>query len=291
MQLYTAVVPGGYVQLVNRLASGLDIRMDHVVSEIAYGPQGESVSTNQGQFNAPYAIVTLPHGVLSAGSVSFSPPLPAWKQGAIRRLHTGLSNKTYLLFPSKFWNPEPDTLGRIAETQEARWSTWINFYKYDGIPLLMVFNHSDYCARARSDERYGGDGRRDGGVAQVVRPRHPRPRGHARSRWASDPFAQGTIAHVPPGASSNDYTLMGMPVGPLRFAGDSTTPDFPTLVFGAYMTGVQQAGQILSELGLGNPQPAATASSSVAPQAPPAVDQALAAPRPPAGRRAWARPR
>jgi hypothetical protein len=58
---------------------------------------------------------------------------------------------------------------------------------------------------------------------------------------------------------------MGMPVGRLRFAGDSTTPDFPTLVIGAYMTGVQQAGQILSELGLENAQPAATARSSRAP--------------------------
>jgi hypothetical protein len=34
---------------------------------------------------------------------------------------------------------------------------------------------------------------------------------------------------------------MGLPVGPLRFAGDSTEPDFPTLVFGAYLSGVREA--------------------------------------------------
>src|SRR4029077_4697717 len=50
VQLYTAVFPQGYLQLVNLLASGLDIRLDHAVSAISYGPQGVSVATNQGQF-------------------------------------------------------------------------------------------------------------------------------------------------------------------------------------------------------------------------------------------------
>jgi hypothetical protein len=258
--LYSSVFPGGYVQLVNRLASGLDIRMDHVVSEIAYGPSGVTVATNHGQFTAPHAIVTLPHGVLSGGTVKFSPPLPAWKQGAIQRLHTGLSNKTYLRFPAPFWDPRPNTLGRIAETTESRWSTWINFYKLTGQPVLMAFNHGDYAhaLEGMTETQVMDD------AMQVLRKQYgrgiPDPLGIQRSRWASDPFSQGTIAHVPPGASGDDYDLMGQPVGPLRFSGDSTSRDFPTLVFAAYMTGVQEAGEVLSLLGLGSP-PAPSATS------------------------------
>jgi monoamine oxidase len=261
VMLYSSVFPGGYVQLVNRLANGLDIRMGHVVSEIAYGPSGVAVTTNHGQFTAPHAIVTLPHGVLSGGSVAFSPPLPAWKQGAIRRLHTGLSNKTYLRFPAPFWDPRPNTLGRIAETPESRWSTWINFYKLEGVPILMAFNHGDYAhALEAMSETQVMDA-----AMQVLRKQYgrgiPDPLGVQRSRWASDPFAQGTIAHVPPGSSGDDYALMGQPVGPVRFAGDSTSRDYPTLVFAAYMTGVQEAAQVLALLGLGGPSSPGAAST------------------------------
>jgi monoamine oxidase len=255
VQLYTAVFPQGYVQLVNRLAMGLDIRLNHVVSAISYGPQGVSVATNQGQFTAPYAVVTLPHGVLSSGAVEFSPPLPAWKQGAIQRIHTGLSDKLYLRFPSVFWNPAPNTLGRIAETEESPWSTWINFYKLAGVPMLMVFNHADYALQleAMTDTEVTDT------AMQVLRKQYgrsiPDPIGMQRSKWAADPFANGTVPHTPPGASGNDYALMGMPVGPLGFAGDSTTDEVPTLVFGAYLTGQREANRILTAMGLRPPQP------------------------------------
>ncbi len=253
VMLYTSVFPRGYVQLVNHLAAGLDIRMGHVVSDIVYGPHGVTVVTNQGEFNAPYAVVTLPHGVLRSGSVAFTPELPAWKQAAIERLHTGVSDKTYIRFPSVFWNPQPDSLGRIAETSESRWSTWINFYKYEKVPLLMSFNHDKYALQLESmSETQVMDA-----AMTVLRKQYgrtiPDPLGIQRSRWGADPFAHGTIAHVPPGATSDDYELMGMPVGPLGFAGDSTTSLYPTLVFGAYLTGQREGARILSNMENGSP--------------------------------------
>ncbi len=253
VQLYTDVFPKGYAQLVHYLAAGLDIRLDHVVREIAYGSHGVTVSTSQGQYQAPYAIVTLPHGVLHSGSVTFSPPLPPWKLGAIQRLHTGLSDKFYLRFPRLFWDPQPDTLGRIAETSESHWSTWLNFYKYTGgIPMLMVFNRSAY---ARQLEGMSDTQVMDTAMA-VLRKQYgstiPDPISMQRSKWASDPFACGTLPHIPPGSSGADYGLMGQPVGPLRFAGDSTIEDFPTLVMGAFLSGVREAGQVQDLLRLGD---------------------------------------
>jgi monoamine oxidase len=251
VQLYTDVFPNGYVQLVNYLARGLDIRLNHKVSEIAYGPEGVTVATNQGSFQAPYAIVTLPHAILHRDAVTFAPDLPAWKRGAIRRLHTGLSDKFYLRFPRLFWDPEPNTLGRIAETSESHWSTWLNFYKYTGIPMLMVFNRDEYAHRLEgmSDTQVI-----DAAMA-VLRKQYgsriPDPVGMQRSAWAMDPFARGTLPHVPPGASGADYELMGQPVGSLRFAGDATNADFPGLAMGAFLSGVREAGQVAALLGLG----------------------------------------
>ena len=249
VQLYLAVFPQGYVQLVKLLAQGLDIRMNHVVREIAYGPDWVSVTTNQGTFQAPYAIVTLPHGVLRRNTVTFCPELPAWKRCAIGRLHTGLSDKFCFRFPHRFWNPEPDTLGRIAETKDMHWSTWLNFYKYtSGIPLLMVFNRSEYALalEGMSDTQVIDT------AMSVLRRQYgrsiPDALGMQRSHWHADRFASGTIAHVPPGASPNDYALLGQPVGPLRFAGDSTVPEFAGLVLAAYLSGVHEAQCVLALL-------------------------------------------
>ncbi len=253
VQLYTDVFPKGYAQLVQHLAAGLDIRLNHVVSEIAYGSDGVTVWTSQGVYQAPYAIVTLPHGVLHSGAVAFSPPLPRWKLGAIGRLHSGLSDKLYLRFPRLFWDPQPDTLGRIAETSEAHWSTWLNFYKYTGgIPMLMVFNRSAYAHQLEGMT----DTQVTDAAMAVLRKQYgsriPDPIGVQRSRWAVDPFACGTLPHIPPGASGADYGLMGQPVGPLRFAGDSTIEDFPGLVMGAFFSGVREAGQLLGLLAFGD---------------------------------------
>jgi monoamine oxidase len=249
VQIALAVFPQGYVQLVNHFAAGLDIRLNHVVSEIAYGPDGVCVSTNQGTFRAPHAIVTLPHGVLNSNAVRFCPPLPGWKRGAINRLHTGLSDKFYFRFPVRFWNPEPDTLGRIAETEDSPWSTWFNFYKYtQGIPMLMAFNHGKYALQL---ERMTDTQVIDAAM-RVLRKQYgssiPNPLGMQRSHWSADSFARGTIPHIPPGASGADYVRMGQPVGPLRFAGDSTIEEFPTLVMGAYLSGVREAIYILGLL-------------------------------------------
>jgi len=72
--------------------------------------------------------------------------------------------------------------------------------------------------------------------------------GMQRSHWNADPFARGTVPHVPPGASGADYALMGQPVGPLRVAGDSKIEEFPTLVMGANLSGVREANCVLGLL-------------------------------------------
>jgi monoamine oxidase len=274
VQLQLDVLPGGYVQLVNHLAAGLDIRMNHVVKEIAYGPQGVTVATNHGDFHAPHAIVTLPHGVLTGNTVTFSPGLPHWKLGAIKRLHTGLSDKFYLRFPRAFWNPVADTLGRIAETEASPWSTWLNFYKYTGVPMLMAFNHGGYAHRL---EQMSDTQVIDTEMA-VLRKQYgshiPDPFGMQRSRWGADRFTNGTIPHIPPGASGNDYRLMGQPVGPLRFAGDATIQEFPALVMGAFLSGVREAGAVLDLLGLESPSARDAADFAKVDRRPPATEKA-----------------
>ena len=50
-------------------------------------------------------MVAVPLGVLKKGSISFQPPLPARKQGAISRLGFGLLNKVLGRTDLKLWLP------------------------------------------------------------------------------------------------------------------------------------------------------------------------------------------
>ena len=43
-------------------------------------------------------MVTLPLGVLQAGSVAFDPPLPQFKQEAVEKLGMGTENRVAMLF-------------------------------------------------------------------------------------------------------------------------------------------------------------------------------------------------
>lgn len=70
-----------------------------------------------------------------------------------------------------------------------------------------------------------------------------------RSRWKADPFACGTLAYVPPGASSSDFVTLSLPVGRLCFAGDSTVAEYHGTVFAAYLSGVREGWRVLYNTG------------------------------------------
>jgi monoamine oxidase len=80
--------------VVGRLEQGLAIRRSWPVSSITYDTGG-AVLTGPGgaRLGARKVVVTASLGVLQAGRIAFSPPLPADKQGAISRLRMGNAAK------------------------------------------------------------------------------------------------------------------------------------------------------------------------------------------------------
>ncbi|HVR37865.1 MAG TPA: FAD-dependent oxidoreductase [Thermoanaerobaculia bacterium] len=246
IMLEAAVVPQGYVKILDAMAEGLDIRLDHAVSRICYDKKGVTVETNHGKFRAAYAVVTLPHPVLASDAVEFSPRLPDWKRKAIRNVGVGLADKFWFLFKKCWWKWDKDFLGRVDEKGEGRWSTWLNFHHYKkDLPLLMCFNRTEH---ALALEKMTDDEVIDEAL-EVLRNAYgssvPRPLRMKRSMWHADPFARGTIPNIPVGSSTSVYNTLGRPVGRLRFAGDSTIREFNGLVFGAFLSGAREAGKLL----------------------------------------------
>jgi len=243
------IFPGGYIQIVQSLAAGLDIRLKQIVRRISYTETEVQVQTEHEAFTADAVIVTLPLGVLKSGSVVFHPALPVRKQQAIARLKMGVLNKLYLRFERAFWPTEPDLLRFITDTPRA-WTEALNLYKHLGVPLLLCFNaaHEARAFEGQSDIAIVAN------MMTILRRMYgatiPDPIAHTVTRWNLDPFAGGSYSYLPTGATLADREALAEPlVGRVFFAGEAATTYHPSTVHGAYLSGLDVAKHVLADLG------------------------------------------
>ena len=86
-------IASGYDDLVRAVAGRIDPKLcrivkNAVVNEIVWQAGAVIARTSSAEFKAPWAIITLPLGVLKANSVVFTPSLPE-KQKAMSFLEMG----------------------------------------------------------------------------------------------------------------------------------------------------------------------------------------------------------
>lgn len=235
---------GGYVQLVELFAAGLDVRLGEVVREVRHSSHGVRVRTEQTTYAADVAVVTVPLGVLKQGDVTFSPALPARKQQAIDRLGMGVLDKCFLRFPRVFWDRRFQLIGHIG-ARTGRWPEWYDMQRVVGAPVLLGFNAGDYglALERRSDREVVADAM---SVLRTIFGRSvPDPTGALVTRWGRDRYALGSYSHLPPGSSPADHDTLAEPVGRhLVFAGEATHRRFPATAHGAYLSGLRAARQV-----------------------------------------------
>ncbi len=84
--------PRGYGAVPAELAAGLDVRLGAKVSAIDYSGADIVLQTANGKLTAPQVVVTVPVGVMNAGTgPTFTPALPATKTAAQHRIGMGCS--------------------------------------------------------------------------------------------------------------------------------------------------------------------------------------------------------
>ncbi len=242
----------GYHQIVEKLAKGLDIRLSDPVTEIDYSGETTHITTESATYKADFVIVTVPLGLLKAGSIKFTPDLPQEKQGAIDRLEMGLLNKIVLQYPNlPEWPASREVIGYASDTR-GEFSTFMNLHAYNESPILMGFLGGSYALAQedRSDEEIIAHAQRI--LTTIYGNQLPDPIAYLVTRWASDPFSYGSYSYVPLGADFSDYEQMGHPVANrLLFAGEATNRQYPATVHGAYLSGVREAERVLGLIGMG----------------------------------------
>lgn len=147
------IFPDGYDQVIDVVAAGLDIATGDPVARVLRGGDGVSVESASGAREADAVLVTVPLGVLKAGTIEFEPSLPPGHVESIERLGMGHLQKVYLQFDEVFWDPDISFFGLVSD-DNSRFPWWMNLAPLTGDPVLVAFHGGDAADEliAKSDD-------------------------------------------------------------------------------------------------------------------------------------------
>lgn len=240
------VFPHGYDALATGLAAGLDIRLESVVSRVAWGAEGVSVTTSAGTLAARAAVVTVPIGVLQSSGFEIAPALPPEVAEPLSRLRMNAFEKVFLRFDERFW--DPDVYAIRQQGEEGRWwHSWYDLTALDDTPTLLTFA----AGPAATATREWTDAEVTASVMVQLRRLYgadiPDPVGIVRTDWQSDPWAgYGSYAYMTVGSDTSDHDALATPIGGvLHLAGEATWTDDPATVTAALRSGHRAAENVL----------------------------------------------
>lgn len=224
------------------------IRVQSAQSAVVVSDRGEEI-----QGDAVVCSVSL--GVLKdVGSLTFDPPLPVWKTGAIDRLGFGNLNKVTFEFDHVFWSKNHDIFGRVVHPHVGSRGECYMYWALNKLyetPILLAL-----CAGDAADEQeYRDDETVVMRAMNALRETFPHvdipnPKAYAVTRWRSDPFSRGTYSYIDVGSSGEDYNLMAEEIpGNVHFAGEATCREHPATTGGALLSGLREAAKLAAKFG------------------------------------------
>jgi monoamine oxidase len=246
---------GGYDGLVTAIFQRVDpklcdVRLNIVATSVIWGHKSVVVRTSVGQeFAAPQLIVTVPLGVLKAGTIEFSPRL-AEKEDALGRLEMGDAERVSLCLASDTWVAHDrfssDGFLFTGEPPLPVW--WVS-----RPPPFPVVTGWAGGRNARTLGQLDSAARVDAAVAALAAALgveagrlHQDLRGGFSHDWLADPYARGAYSYAGVGGSEAGAELAVPIDGTLFFAGEATESDGQNgTVHGAIASGRRAAERVL----------------------------------------------
>ena len=209
---------------------------------------------------AKTVLVSASLGVLKAGSISFTPSLPGWKQEVIDNMGFGLANKCLMQ-----WNDEDDMvwpeekagfeLITPSSDTSGKWTTFFNPSKLKGVPLLegLIGGDDARDMEMQTDEEIIDDVMKN---LRAMFPTISRPDRVIITRWGQEENIRGAYAFKVKGRDFDDDAWnLQRSVGKIWFAGEAMSGTWYGTAVGAWETGEEAAQEMAEEI-------AALASSS-----------------------------
>ncbi len=240
----------GYGTLVSRLGQNLPVKLNTPATRIDWSGGGVAVETPAGTIHAKACIVTVSPGVLSAGSIKFTPELPEWKQQSIGNLPMGLLAKVTLQF-------DGNRLG-------LRQNKWLSYQVSNEIGAEACyfltwpfgFNHMIGWVGGKFGwelSSAGPEAAVDFALGEVVKmvgsdARKHFVKGHLTG-WAENPWTLGAYAAAMPGHYDARAALAKPLAERLFFAGEAVAGPYIMLCSGAYISGETVANDVARVIG------------------------------------------
>lgn len=238
------IITNGYDKITDYLAEGLDIRLNIRVTNIDYSNEKSIVSSNTGDIEADFVLVTVPLGVLKNNAISFSPALSTAKQEAINGTNMGNVNKFLLLWSAAFWDDSLQYIGYSPETK-GKFNYFLNLHKFSDAYGLMTFALGDYATATESMSDSEVIDEIMLHLRAIYGSNTPRPDSFLRTRWGQNINSFGAYSHVTNGRSAADFDTLAQSINNrLFFAGEHTNREYRGTAHGAYLSGIREADKI-----------------------------------------------
>ncbi|MCA9508224.1 MAG: FAD-dependent oxidoreductase, partial [Myxococcales bacterium] len=238
----------GLGTFVESFGKNVPVRLNSIVNKIEYGPSGVRVSLMSGEkFFARRVLVTVSTGVLASGTIYFDPPLPNWKQEAIKKLPMGLLNKVVLQFKKDIFE----------DTPKNSWVLWdgpgndnVAFVirPFD-TPIAVAFYGGEQAKNFEQDDAAAIDHAKRvlekmyGSKVEIELEKS------ALTKWGKNPWSLGAYSYVTPGASTTHNTLLKPVDERLFFSGEAcSSPKHNGTVHGAYESSIRASKLFLRSL-------------------------------------------
>ncbi|XP_027622936.1 lysine-specific histone demethylase 1B isoform X1 [Tupaia chinensis] len=225
---HTLLTPG-YSVIMDKLAEGLDIRLQCPVQSIDYSGDDVQVTTTDGTgWSAQKVLVTVPLALLQKGAIQFNPPLSEKKTKAINSLGAGIIEKIALQFPYRFWDSKvqgADFFGHVPPTASQR-GLFAVFYDMDPQKkqsVLMSVIAGEAVASVQSLEDKQVLQQCMATLRELFKEQEvPDPTKYFVTRWSTDPWIQMAYSFVKTGGSGEAYDIIAEEIqGTVFFAGEA----------------------------------------------------------------------
>ncbi len=239
------IITNGYDTIAVYLAQNLDVRLNERVSIIDHSGEKVKITSSGGSFEADYAIVTVPLGVLKNNSIQFLPDLPAAKLNAIQKVGMNCVNKFLLTWDAAFWDNEQ----YIAYTPDERdkFNYFVNVKKFHPeVNALMTFAYADYGRQTELMSQADIIDEIMGHLRDIYGPSIPNPTNMLRTKWANNINTFGAYSYTAVGTEMQHFDDLAEEVNDrLFFAGEHTHIDYFSTAHGAYLSGIREADKII----------------------------------------------
>jgi monoamine oxidase len=231
----------GYGALMAAYGALCPVALNTQVNLIDHSGKLLRIETSQGTLTAGQVIVTVPTNLIASEALRFYPAVPA-KLAAAHGLPLGLADKVMLALA------EPERLPKDGNLRGATMRTAMGTFHLRpfGQPCIEGFFGGRF-AQALEDAGEGALAAQaiDEVVALLGSDFRRQLKPLAASRWAHDPFAQGSYSHALPGQADARAVLAAPIDGRLFFAGEATSPNFFSTAHGARDSGERAAAEVV----------------------------------------------